>query len=226
MLALARLGLLLLLWLSALAHAQPVEAPPPASDAPTLPPLVTAPEEPEEPPKGELIPRRRVPAQEASDLFVPRLLLGPLLGGVAASCGAALGLFLGVTVTRCDVFEGGCDDVALLVPTVVGGLAAGSLGVYGMGSFMNGQGQWLPTLLGTALGMGLGIVAVAASSGTAWFALPLVTGMGAVAGYEISHSLQSSAQEEDEEARAGLLLMPVLGRTPEGGLLGGLAGRF
>jgi hypothetical protein len=95
-----------------------------------------------------------------------------------------------------------------------------------MGSFLHGQGRLLPTLLGTTLGMGLGIALFAASSGVAWFAPPLILGIGAVIGYELSHSLQSSAPKEDEEASAGLLLMPVVGRTPEGGLLGGLAGRF
>jgi hypothetical protein len=224
--ALVRLGLLLLLWLPALASAQPEQTPAPASDAPTLPPLVTAPPEPEAPPKGELIPRRSAPAANGPDLFVPRILLSPLLGGLATSCGALVGLLLGLAVSPCNIFDGACNGYVLAIPTVLGGWAAGSLSVYGMGGFFGGQGRLGPTMIGGALGMGAAIALAVSVPEAGWVTVPLSPALGAVIGYEISHAQQKGALEQDEEPTAGLLLMPTLGRTPEGGILGGLAGRF
>ncbi len=222
----ALLVLCLLVWVPTVSSAQSAEAPTQASDAPTLPPLVAAPGEPEEPPRAELIPRRRVAEQGAPDLFVPRLLLSPILGGVGTTCGAVLGLILGIMIDGCAPFDGGCNDWALVVPTAVMGWAAGSLSVYGMGSFLNGQGELWPTMLGGALGTGLSIAIVASGADYAWISAPLSPAIGAVVGYEISNSLQRSALEEDAEAGTVLQLMPVVGRTPEGGILGGLMGRF
>jgi hypothetical protein len=224
--ALVRLCLLLLLWLPALAHGQSAEASPPASDAPTLPPLVSGPEEPEAPPKGEIIPGRRASRKAASDLFVPRILLGPLLGGVAASCGAVLGLVLGVMISGCSPAEGDCNDWGFFAPAVVVGSATGSVGVYAMGNFLNGEGKLGPTMLGGALGMGLAILLVSVSEGQAWYAAPFAPAIGAVIGYEISNSYALSQVEPDPFASTGLKVMPMVSRTPEGGLLGGLVGRF
>lgn len=223
--SLALLVLCLLVWVPTLSHAQSEQVPAPASDAPTLPPLVTAPEEPEEPPRGELIPRRQASAEAGPDPFIPRLVLSPILGGVAASCGALLGLVLGVMADGCDLFDGGCNGVVLVAPTVVLGTLAGSLSVYGMGSFLNGQGNLGPTLLGGVLGMGAAVALVLASPFTL-YAAPLAVGLGATIGYELSNSSVRSNAVPERDQFAGVQVVPVFGRTPEGGILGGLAGRF
>jgi hypothetical protein len=225
----ALLVLCLLVWVPTLGYAQSEEAPPPVSDAPTAPPLVTAPEEPEEPeepPRGELFSRDRISAEASSDLFIPRMVLSPILGGVATSCGVVLGFIVGVVISECDLSDGDCDEVALWTPTILAGWATGSLAVYGMGNFLNGRGTLGPTMLGGALGMGLGIALLFATEGTAWYAAPLAPGLGAAIGYEIANSYVRSTQEPERDEFAGVQLMPVLGRTAEGGLLGGLAGRF
>lgn len=220
----ALLFLCLLLWGPAVGYAQAPGAPPPPVDAPTLPPLVTAPEEPEAPPEEESFSGGRTHSDASSDLILPRMILSPLLGGAAAGGGAILGFILGAVLSSCAPFDGGCGPWALLVPTIGLGWAAGSFTVYGMGTFLEGQGTLGSTMVGGILGMGVGIAVIAVSQGTAWYAAPLAPGLGAAIAYEISNSYVRSLPVRDEFA--GIQLMPVLSTTREGGLLGGLAGRF
>jgi hypothetical protein len=186
---------------------------------------VTVPEEAEAPARGELIPRRGVTEQEAPDPRGLRLLLNPLVGGVATTAGGVVGLLLLSIASDCSPFFGGCAEWIFLAPMFTGGWIAGSLTVYGMGNWLNGQGRLAPTMIGGALGTGAAIGLYAATRGEAWF-IVLLPAIGAVLGYELSNSYERSKPEQGNEASARLQLMPVVGRTPEGGFLGGLAGRF
>jgi hypothetical protein len=56
--------------------------------------------------------------------------------------------------------------------------------------------------------------------------MPLPPVIGAAIGYAISNSGERSKLELACTASGGLQLMPVVGRSPEGGILGGLVGRF
>jgi hypothetical protein len=224
--SLALLVLCLLVWAPTVSYAQSEQAPPPPADAPTLPPLVTAPEEPEDAPEAEIIPREYGSARAPADLMIPRLVLSPILGGVATACGVVLGIIFSVAFLGCDISEDSCDDWAAFTPLLVGGWAAGSLTVYGMSSFLNGKGSLGPTLLGGALGLGLGVALLFASEGTAWYIAPLAPGLGAAIGYELSDYFERSSTEPKHEEFAGVQWRPVFGMTARGGVLGGLMGRF
>lgn len=199
------------------------------SDAPTLPPLVTAPDEPEapaEPPAGETISRERTLGELPPDNLAPRLLLGPVVGSLGTSGGVILGFILGAIVSGCAPFDGECEPFALIVPGIGLGWIVGSVSVYATSSVFNGQGALWPTMLGGAAGMASGLAALSASGGEAWYAVPLLTAVGAMVGYEISNAFERSGRQPRRDALSGLQVLPVVGPTPEGGILGGLVGRF
>lgn len=221
--ALAFLVLGLLVGAPTVSSAQSEPAPAPASDAPVLPPLVSA---PEEPPEGELIPGDRLSRDAGPDLMVPRLILSPIVGGVAATGGAIVGFLLGVAAAGCDLSEGCDDELAVFAPAVLTGAVAGSLSVYGLGNVFNGMGTLLPTMLGGALGMGVGVAVLFASEGTAWYLTPLAPGLGAAIAYELSNASVRSGLPPERDEFAGVRLLPVVSATPRGGLMGGLVGRF
>ncbi|MBN1207614.1 MAG: hypothetical protein JXB05_22305 [Myxococcaceae bacterium] len=96
-----------------------------------------------------------------------------------------------------------------------------------MGSLLNGRGRLGPTMIGGALGLALSTTFIAVTEeGDLWYAAALGPPIGALIGYELFTSHERSQREQDEEAYAGLQLMPVVGRLPKGGILGGLVGRF
>lgn len=226
--SLALLVLCLLVSVPTISYAQSEQAPAPPADAPTLPPLVTAPGEPEEPeeaPRGEIISGDRVYGDAPPDLVVPRMILSPLLGGVAASCGAVVGLVLGAVISDCSIFDG-CDGFTLVAPMLLTGWLTGSLSVYGLGNVLNGMGTLWPTMVGGALGMGLGVALLFASEGAAWYLAPLAPGLGAAIGYELANASVRAQLPPERDVFAGVQLMPVVSATPHGGLLGGLVGRF
>jgi len=176
---------------------------------------------------GETFSRERTLEKEPrSDLLIPRLLLGPVVGSAGTSGGAILGFILGAIVSGCAPFDGDCDPFALVVPAVGLGWIMGSLSVYGTGSLLNGEGTLWPTMLGGAVGMATGLGLLAAADGELWYAVPLSTALGALVAYELSNLLERSGTEPRQDGFAGLQLVPVVGRTPEGGILGGLVGRF
>jgi len=225
----ALLLLCLLVALPTVGYAQAEQPPAPASDAPTLPPLVTAPDEPEapeEPPPGETISRERTLGELRPDNLGPRLLLGPVVGSVGTSGGVILGFILGAIVSGCAPFDGECEPFALIVPGIGMGWIMGSVSVYAMGSVLSGEGSLWPTMLGGAAGMTTGLAALAASGGLTWYSVPLLTAVGAVIGYEISNAFVRAGRPSRRDEFSGLQVLPVVGRTPEGGILGGLVGRF
>ncbi|NMO15068.1 acid shock protein [Pyxidicoccus fallax] len=212
--------------------AQDTVTPAPPEDAPVVaPPLVSAPDEVElEPPAPEEAPDAPVKAGEAPGVPAPtRVIVETLSGGAGMFVGGLAGLVLGVVTTECAISEGDCNS------TVVMGLGGMTLGAaittYAVGSLMKGRGGFFGTLLGALLGTGSGVVVAAAGGddtlGTAaLFSLPA---LGAMAGYELSRSLElppvpSPPRLSRTDSRG--LLAPTFGTTPRGGFMGGVAGRF
>lgn len=231
----ALLILCLLVGVPAVGYAQAEQVPAPPADAPTPPPLLTAPDEPEapeepqesgEPPPGETISRERTFRELPPDNLVPRLLLNPLVGTVATSGGVILGVILGAVVTGCAPFDGECEPAALIATGLGVGWLMGSMSVYAIGSAFDGRGLLWPTLLGGAVGMGTGVGMLSASGGEAWYTVPMGLALGAMVAYEISNLFERSDARTERDEFAGLQVVPMVGRTPEGGLLGGLVGRF
>ncbi len=171
------------------------------------------------------VPQRRVTEQDAPDYPGTRFLLSSVVGSVASLGGAAVGGTL-LILSGCSPFEGGCSEALMLAPMVLGGWAASSMSVYGIGHWLNGRGKLKPTLIGGAVGAGLSVMLYAMTDGEAVYAMPLPPAMGAAIGYELSNSYERSRLEQASTASVGLQLMPVVGRTREGGVLGGLVGRF
>jgi hypothetical protein len=197
------------------------------SDAPA-----EAPSEPEAP-QGELIPYRYQPENEAPpDYVVPRIIaeaFGGVLGGVGMGI---VGLLAGVSALE-DV---SCDSqqvcaatlIIITVPAVFVGIP---LGVQYAAKDLGGRGEFLPSLAGTLLGTGVGALYGVSQDGNGAMAVGLIVGpvLGAIAGYEISHLLNVNrgyAMRTGSSSQPGLRVAPLIGATPRGGFLGGLAGTF
>ena len=131
-----------------------------------------------------------------------------------------------IIFSDCSPFEGCGSEVLVLAPMALGGWAIGSVSVYGMGNWLNGRGNLAPTMIGGAVGTGVSLLLYAITHGEAVYAMPLPPAMGAAIGYELSNSHERSLLEQASTASEGLQLMPVVGRLPQGGILGGLVGRF
>jgi hypothetical protein len=154
------------------------------------------------------------------------LVLSPILGTATTAGGGVLGIIFSGLFLGCSITDGdSCSDWAAYTPLLVGGWAAGSFTVYGIGSLLNGEGTLAPTLLGGAMGVAGGIGLLFVTQGAAVYALPLMPALGAAIGFELSDRYERSLQSERDEF-AGVQWMPVLSTTREGGLVGGLVGRF
>jgi len=215
-----------LLWCAATAsYAQPADARVPPPDAPTLPPLITAPAGSEAHPQGELVPQRSVAEQE-EDYPVGRFLANTAVGTAATLVGAAIGVALLISLSDCSPFEGDCHEAVIIAPIALSGGLFGTAAVFGMGHVLNGRALWKPTLFGGAVGTGASLLLYAMGDKEALLIMPLPPVIGAAIAYELSNSEERSRLEPARTASGGLQLMPVVGRTPEGGILGGLVGRF
>ncbi len=208
--------------------------------AQTPPPLVPAPttEEPYEPgaedpesegvPRDELIPREWTPP-ERSSLKVPRVML-EFLGGTVLGIAAGIpGAILAIEGAFCE----SCESLGAFFAGVAvsfAGLSLGSaLGIKGMGSLLEGEGRFLTTLAGTSLGglAGLGLAMVIGwGTGSELWIVPILAGpvLGGIIAYESSHS--NFLRERYAPGASGMEVIPVVGVSPGGGLIGGLAGRF
>ncbi len=196
---------------------------------PTPPPLVTAPaEQPPTPPiRRGFSPWRKPRGEEPSGYFVPRLLLGSILGTATGAGGGTLGYFFGDQFGDCNLFDGPCrDPFPIIVATLVGVGTFSSLTVYGVGSVFEGRGDFLYTLLGGAVGTGVGVLMVGAAGYGGILLMPPLAAIGALIAFEVTHSQHWSEPARAPLTRAGLQLVPVMGVTPGGGVLGGLTGRF
>ncbi len=188
---------------------------------------MAAPAESEAPPQKELVPQRPVTEQELpEDYPVGRFLASTGVGTLATLVGAAVGVVLLVSLTDCSPFEGDCSEAVTLAPIVLSGGLFGTSAVFGIGHATNGRGTLKETFFGGAMGTGASLLIYGLTDGEGIFLMPLGPVIGAAIGYAISNAEERSKLEQARTASGGLQLMPVVGRTPEGGILGGLVGRF
>jgi hypothetical protein len=223
---------LLLLLLSVLLPAQGL--------AQTPPPLVPAPttEEPYEPgaevpeyegvPQDEIIPREFTPS-ESPGLKLSRIMLEFLGGTVLGLVGGIPGAVIAIEAAFCD----GCgSDAGFLAGASLSfaGLTLGSaLGIKGLGSLLDGEGRFLTTLVGTSLGalggLALGFIVGLGAGSELWF-IPALAGpiVGGIIAYENSHA--NALRELSAPSPSGAAVLPVVSVSPQGGIIGGLVGRF
>jgi hypothetical protein len=228
----------LLLPLQGLAQAPPEEevilgpvTSPPLLPAPGAPePEDLKPEEPTDVPAGEIIPppentRRGAPSTAAS-----RVPVGILLGTVGGALGAIPGTIIGGEALCIESCIGQDDNVYLGLVLALGGLFGGTaFTITQVGSWLDGQGSFWPTVAGVVLGSLGGLMvgaAIAAAAGAAG-AVPMILGpaVGGVIAYEISDSSNRSAAA-DTDAREPRIILPMMTVSPRGGFIGGLAGTF
>jgi len=245
----ARLVLCLTLLVPSLGFAQASEewAPytPPATETAPPPPLVPAtpplPPPPPPPPsraptearpRGELIPRRLPGQQGESDRATLRLILTPWSGVIMGMGASLVGIIpsLFIALPFCvgsDLDEPRCG-IPLATTLSVSYAVGVTLGISIVGRMTGGQGDgtvtFLGALAGTAVGAGIGVAT--GSTGGLILGLALAPVLLAVSAYELSHYLATHPSEMGLQARSRFQVMPVVGLTPRGGLLGGLGGRF
>jgi hypothetical protein len=235
------LTLLVVVGLPMVGNAQAADAPAPASEATTPPPLITAPpvtppaeQEPaaeqapsDRPWRGQLLPPEWKP--DRPNYTVPRVLAGTLLGTLAGTGGLIGGFLIGVSLTPdCDPFDDVCSSDEIFLQSMPALITTGllsSLAVYGINSVLYGHGALTTTMWGAFLGTGAGALLMVASQSYAGLVLiPPAAAIGAIIAYELSDTEWEKEQVKAHGAR--VQLVPVVGMTQGGGVLGGLAGRF
>jgi hypothetical protein len=183
---------------------------------------------------------RLLPAEPASRLsprLMPEPLAVPLLrsvldvaGASAVTLGGAVLMEL-ITGTRClRTQERMCILTSFLV-TMLSISATAPVGAWAVGSLLGGEGKLWAAYLGSAMGMGLGVVGtmptIAFTNGVVLaVAGPIGAVLGAAIGYEISHRLSRRKASLFAERPSGVRMTPMLGATQGGSLVGGLAGSF
>lgn len=219
---------------------------PPAEEATTPPPLVPATPPPEapapetppppqqEPPKGEVIPRDLSPRRTSSHQTAVRLLLTPWSGAITGMMGTIAGI-IPTTLLALPFCVGtqGFDEDPECGFAVGAGLSLSyavgvTMGVVLVGKLMGGQGDGLLTFLGALAGVAVasGIGIASQSPGTLLVGLIVGPLIGAAAGYEFSHALNTQPAGPRFQARSGFRVTPLAGLTPRGGFLAGFTGRF
>jgi hypothetical protein len=170
----------------------------------------------------EALPRRDAAAPPEDP--VPRVALevvGGIAGGVVGGgVGLGAGYLLGAPTVGCS---NECQVTAL-----VGGFAGVVLGIpagaWLGGGLMGGEGRFLATAAGSAVGWGgalLGTLLLGDDNETLALVLLALPVAGATVGYELSHSAQRRAATEEPAVR----VVPVAGFGARGPRLG-LLGRF
>jgi hypothetical protein len=208
-----------------------VSSPPPMVSAPAAPtqePGAAPGAGEKESPQDEIIPRQPREPQSAGRR-VGRIALGTLGGALGGAVGG-IPLFV-ISFAVGGGIDGNGDQTASLVAAGAGlvGYATGmAFGVWGISSLMGGEGRYLPTLAGTVLGLlvGGGLGAYLFTQVEELLAIPPLVGgplLGAVIGYEISHSIE---WERGAEASTGIAVLPTVSVRPSGGFVAGLVGRF
>ncbi|HZI10776.1 MAG TPA: GlsB/YeaQ/YmgE family stress response membrane protein [Myxococcus sp.] len=178
--------------------------------------------EPAPPVSTEALPRRD--AAPPPEDPVPRVALevvGGIVGGVVGgAAGVGVGYLLGAPTVGCNnecqvtAAVGGFTGVVLGIPA----------GTWLGGRVMGGQGRFLATVAGSAVGWGgflLGTLLLGDDNETLALALLTLPVAGASVGYELSHSAQRRAATEEPAVR----VVPVAGFGARGPRLG-LLGRF
>lgn len=167
------------------------------------------------------------PAQDYS--FGAHLALGTSLGLVGVLSGAGLGKVGAEALgPKCSYFA--CRDyLKLSLFAGVGGTLGAALPIYFTGNLFDGQGRFGYTLLGAALGampsalFAFRAVGDAELIGAVFYCVtPIV---GGFLGYGLSHR-SAVARPPPRMLLPGAQVVPVVTMSREGGLVGGLAGRF
>jgi hypothetical protein len=187
--------------------------------APSVPAYVPRPPEP-----------RSTLSLDTEPLAVPvvRGLL-EVSGGAAVSLAHVMLVEL-VTGTRCLEGGDGCALTVVLGTLATGGIAP--LGASAVGAVLGGEGKLWAAYLGASIGMGLGLVAtaptVAFDQGFAIsIAGPIGAILGAAIGYELSHRwVRRGGDRLARSTGSTVRMMPVVGASAHGGLVGGMAGSF
>jgi hypothetical protein len=219
---------------------------PPAAELPPPPPLVPAPPLPqpappappqaaaEEEPEGEIIPRDLTEQRASSTQTVLRLIITPWSGAITGMMGVILGAVpAAIVALPFCAGTNGFDDEPRCAIAAGAGLSVSysvgvTLGVIFVGKMMGGQGDGFMTFLGALAGVAVGSGIGISSQSTGALILGLALGplIGAVTGYELSHTLLMQHEGPELQARSGFRVVPMAGATPGGGILAGLAGRF
>jgi hypothetical protein len=111
---------------------------------------------------------------------------------------------------------------------VAGGAVMAPIGVYFAGRMSEGEGLFLPTLVGSLASGGLTALTLSAMSRSISPAGVLVLAIsplvGSLIGYEVSHAFVSRGRRS--AAARGVQVLPTAGVTRSGTGVLGLAGRF
>jgi len=184
-------------------------------------------------PEGESSPYRYRPENEAPrDRFLLRIFAeasGGVLGG--ALMGLAGFLTVAPALHKVNCTPGEVCVLPLLSIMVPAAFVGIPISVQHFAEPFGGRGEFLPALGGSLLGTGAGFISGLSSGSTGVLIASLIIGpiTGAIVGYEISHALnqrRAMAAGAESSANAGPRMVPVIGATPQGGLLWGLAGSF
>lgn len=204
----------------------PVESPEPPPDTVSPPPLTPV----EEAPPEDAEPAPGVPRGDpAGGPSLGRGFLELVGGGTLAVLAGYATLSLGAE--QCDGDSDACV-ISVFLLTASSTLLAAPLGVYATGSLLDGQGSlgatFLGSLIGAGVGFGSGLLLAATGGGVTLLLLgiPLGALIGSVVGYEVVSSNGGSVAARRGAPASGPRMMPTVGVTPRGGLVGGLVGRF
>lgn len=172
-----------------------------------------------------------------SQRLAPEPLAVPLLRSLLDVAGAGV-VTLGSAVlmdlvsgTRCFRERETLCALNAFVVTFLSVSATAPVGVWAVGSMLGGEGKLWAAYMGSALGMGLGLVGtmptLAFGSGVILaVAGPIGAVLGATIAYEVSHRLSRRQASLSVARSSGVRVTPVLGASPRGSLLGGMAGSF
>lgn len=212
----------------------PTPVPPAAMEAPSVGSGELARER--EPSSGPgLLPSS--PEPRFSPRLAPEPLAVPLLRSlldVAGAGAATLGSMVLVellTGTHCFREQERLCALTAFSVTMLSVSATAPVGAWAVGTLLGGEGQLWAAYTGAALGLGLGFIGTMPTLVTGSGVIlavggPLGAVLGAAIGYEVSHRLTLRRASLSAERPSGVRVMPVLGATPRGSLLGGLAGSF
>jgi hypothetical protein len=207
-------------------------SPPPLISAPSAteeapPDSQATPSGEEDAPQGELIPHKWTPQGRRSDRA--RTVLQVVAGTLLGAAGTLPGLLLIDDSVDCD--DSGCGiNTGMffggLGMSISGMILATTFGIAGVGGLMEDEGHLLATLAGTALGtlagLGLGFLAILTYAPLAIIALagPVI---GGLIGYQHAYDAPRASRWSGS---TGAVWMPVVGVSPSGGIIAGLAGGF
>jgi hypothetical protein len=126
--------------------------------------------------------------------------------------------------------DGPCDFGLVFFGLGVGavGITLGpALAVWSIGEALDDRGRFWPTLAGSALGTISGILAVVQlTNRVSDPVLIAVLGFGPLLGTLVAYELTRRGPLPSEPEASRVQVHPVVGVSPGGGLVGGLAGRF